>query len=60
MKILQNLEPKKVFEYFEAISNIPRGSGNEKEISNYICEFANTRNLDYLQDEYGNVIIWTN
>ena len=31
MNILQNLEPKEVFEYFEAISNIPRGSGNEKE-----------------------------
>ena len=31
MNILQNLEPKKVFEYFEAISNIPRGSGNGKK-----------------------------
>ena len=30
MKILQNLEPKAVFQYFEEISNIPRGSGNEK------------------------------
>ena len=43
--------------FFKEISKIPRESGNEKEISNYICEFANKRNLDYLQDEYGNVII---
>ena len=30
MKVLNNLEPKEVFGYFEAISDIPRGSGNEK------------------------------
>ena len=47
----------KTISFFKEISKIPRESGNEKEISNYICEFANTRNLDYLQDEYGNVII---
>ena len=47
----------KTISFFKEISKIPRESGNEKEISNYICEFANTRNLDYIQDEYGNVII---
>ena len=36
--ILQNLEPKKVFTSFEEISQIPRGSGNEKEISDYVTD----------------------
>lgn len=36
MEILQNLQPYEVFKYFEEISNIPRGSGNEKAISDYL------------------------
>ena len=33
MKVLENLEPKSVMKYFEEISQIPRGSKNEKEIT---------------------------
>ena len=40
MDFLQNLEPKKVFKYFEEISQIPRGSGNEKAISDYLVSVA--------------------
>ena len=40
MNVLQNLEPKKVFQYFEEISQIPRGSGNEKGISDYLVSVA--------------------
>ena len=29
-RVLENLQPEKVMYYFEEISNIPRGSGNEK------------------------------
>ena len=29
MRVLEGLEPKKVFEYFEDLTQIPRGSGNE-------------------------------
>ena len=47
----------KTISFFKEISEIPRGSGNEKKISNYVCEFAQKRGLDYNQDEYGNVII---
>lgn len=57
MNILQNLEPKKVFEYFEAISNIPRGSGNEKEISDYLLNFGKRLGLESIQDKALNVII---
>ena len=57
MGVLDNLEPIKVFYYFEEISKIPRGSGNEKEISDYIVNFARDRNLEYHQDKFYNVIL---
>lgn len=57
MNILQNLQPKKVFQYFEEISQIPRGSGNEKAISDYLVSVAKKLNLEVYQDEALNVII---
>lgn len=47
----------KTIKFFKEISKIPRESGNEKKISDYICNFARSRNLEYLQDKYNNVII---
>lgn len=47
----------KIFQYFEEISKIPRGSGNEKGISDYLVDFAKKHNLEYIQDEVLNVII---
>lgn len=45
------------FEYFKEISEIPHGSGNTKQISDYLVNFAKNRNLEYYQDELNNVII---
>jgi dipeptidase D len=55
--ILNNLEPSLVFSYFEEISQIPRGSGNEKAISDYLVKFAKEKNLKVIQDNVNNVII---
>ena len=55
--MLENLEPKSVFSFFEEIDQIPRGSGNTQKISDYLAEFAKKRNLFYIQDTLGNVII---
>lgn len=57
MAVLECLEPKAVFHYFEEISRIPRGTYNTKEISDYCVAFAKERNLDVVQDEWQNVII---
>ncbi len=57
MGVLSALEPKKVFEYFEEICNIPHGSGNVDKISDYLVKFAKDRNLFCIQDELKNVII---
>lgn len=55
--ILAELQPQAVFKYFEKICAIPHGSGNVKQISDYLCDFARERNLWFKQDESYNVII---
>lgn len=57
MNILQDLEPAKVFGYFEKICSIPHTSFHEKALSDYCVSFAKERNLYYEQDEMGNVLI---
>lgn len=46
-----------VLYYFEKISRIPRGSGNEKEISDYLFKWASGHGLDAFQDEQNSLII---
>ena len=58
MKKLSNLEPNRVFYYFEEISAIPRGSGNRKGIADYIENFAKEHALDYVHDDAHNVIVF--
>ena len=50
-------KPAKLFHFFEDISAIPRGSANEKAISDYLVAFAEERNLWYHRDALFNVII---
>ena len=49
MRVLENLEPKKVFYYFEEICQIPHGSGNLDRISGYLEQFAKDRGLFHIQ-----------
>lgn len=58
MNVLRNIRPEKVFEFFEEISAIPRGSGHNDAIKEYCENFAKQRNLRYISDEAGNVIIF--
>jgi dipeptidase D len=55
--VLAGLEPERVFYYFEEISAIPRPSGKCDKISDYIVSFAQDHNLEYVQDEYKNVLV---
>lgn len=54
-RVLENIEPKEVFKYFEDISKIPRASKEEKQISDYLLNFAKTLNLEVVQDEQLNI-----
>lgn len=56
-RVLRNQEPSDVFFYFEEISKIPRGSGNEQAISDYLVSFAKAHHLDVIQDAALNVLI---
>ena len=57
MRVLENLEPKKVFEFFEDITQLPHGSYNEKAVSDYCVKFAKDRGLEVIQDDLYDVII---
>ena len=58
--VINGYEPKRVFEIFEDLSAIPRGSGNEKGVADYIDAFASRLGLFVLRDETGNVFIRKN
>ena len=57
MAVLSSLEPNKVFQYFEEISQIPRPTFQEKAISDYLVGFAENHHFEYHQDGIYNIII---
>ena len=57
MYLINDLEPKRMFNYFEDISRIPRGSGNEAAIADFICDFAAKKGLFCLREAVNNVFI---
>lgn len=57
MEIFEKLKYN-FWKYFEEISHIPRKSGEESQIAEYLINFAKERNLKYYLDKYNNVIIW--
>lgn len=56
-RVLEGLKPEKVFYYFEEISKIPRGSKNEKQISDYLYNLAKEKSWEVVQDSALNIII---
>ncbi len=58
MRILEHLDPKNVFYYFEEICAIPHGSRNTTALTDYLIEFAKKKSLTYVSDKLGNVIIY--
>lgn len=57
MPVLDQLEPKAVFSFFERLCAIPHGSGNTRAVSDWLADFARTRGLWYAQDAANNVVI---
>jgi len=55
--VLGKLEPRRVWELFEEICAIPRPSKKEGKILAWLKEFAKKNNLDYRQDQIGNLVI---
>ena len=46
MNTLKELKPERVFHYFEEILKIPRCSGNEKQISDYLKNLGESLGLE--------------
>ncbi len=58
MSQLKNLQPERVFYYFEEITKIPHGSGDMDKIATFCVDFAKGHNLKYYRDDANNVVIY--
>ncbi len=57
MSQISILEPRLVWEQFDAITQVPRPSKHEGKIIAWLVEFAKSHNLEYRKDKIGNVVI---
>ncbi|MBI9068936.1 MAG: aminoacyl-histidine dipeptidase [Salinivirgaceae bacterium] len=57
MSVLQGLEPKEVWEYFNEICQVPRPSKKEEKIIAYLMDFGKKHKLETKTDAAGNVLI---
>ncbi len=48
----------KVFEYFNKVTAIPRGSSDTEKISDFLVRFAKQNSLKFVRDDANNVIIF--
>ena len=55
--IIKGYSPEKLFYFFEEITKIPRGSGNEEAIAKWIEAFAMERGLFCIRDNVNNVFV---
>ena len=55
-----DLEPSKIWKYFDEILKIPRPSKKEEKVINYLQDFAQKQNLEFEKDDANNVIIRKN
>ena len=57
LEFIKGVKNEAPFYYFEQISKIPRASGNERAVAEYIYNFANELCLDAYMDEFYNVFV---
>ncbi len=55
--VCENFKYTKVIEFFEKVASIPRMSGHEEKIADYLVSFASERGLEYYRDSVNNVLI---
>jgi len=57
MEAIQGLLPEPLWRYFQEVSRIPRESGNENRIREYIKSTAERLSLKYKIDSAGNILV---
>lgn len=55
--VLAHLEPREVLQYFEVLTSIPRGSGNEERVANWVLRFAEAHGLEAVKDDAHCVLV---
>ncbi|WP_104198880.1 beta-Ala-His dipeptidase [Cryobacterium sp. Y29] len=55
--VLRDLAPREVFRFFEVLTSIPRGSGNEEQVANWVVDFARSLGLEATQDDLHCVLV---
>ena len=58
MSVLSNLEPRAVWEHFDAICAIPHGSGNTVALADHIAAWAKEKGIACVRDDAGNLRLW--
>ena len=56
--MFNSFEAKLALRYFHEITKIPHGSGNEKAVSDYVKNFAESLGLKTIQDNMSNLIVF--
>lgn len=57
MNTLAQLKPQPLFDYFEAICQVPRPSKKEEQIRAFLLDFAKEHGLEAKADKAGNVLV---
>lgn len=57
MSAISTLEPRLVWEQFDAITQVPRPSKKEGRIIEFLVDFARRHNIEYKKDAIGNVVM---
>lgn len=57
MPVLESLQPQEVLRFFEILSDMPRGSENEKQAADWVVKFAQDRGLEAFQDDMHCVVV---
>lgn len=57
MSFVASLEPKELWQHFDRILTIPRGSKNEAAMRSYVISVADQHGLEHHTDAAGNVVV---
>lgn len=55
--VLDDLQPPEVLGYFQTMASIPRGSGNESAVADWVVQFARARGLEAIKDDRSCVLV---
>ena len=57
MSVLQELEPKAIWNHFDEITQIPRASTKEQRAREWVIGIAKHKGLEVIEDKVGNIIV---